>query len=446
MKMFWKTEDRAIDSLLRARCGAGPAVGDGCQHFDADVANAYIEHCLTTAERERYEHHMADCPSCRTSTVALFRLAAADGAAPRPSAAPSAVGWADSLKGFFAQLATPQVALAAVAAVALAVSIPLALSRKGEQSSPMADQAQSSSQEVAKSSPPASAISDNTQRPASNAVAPGQIGGAGSGARTQSGEAAKPNEQKLSEVATAKATADQPAAPAGSAAAPPDSQSKDKDEAKAEQTRASEPERRQTSPSPDAQAGPPPASQPSTEQQKPLQRIDPDRALTTRKQDKDPVDMQVIKQGRADGERTERDREGTIRSEVATPPESSQSDNPARARIADGRRSNALLDKKEAESARKKENESARDARTPERRAGSKKFYLLKDVWTDKDFKPEKEMPVVTVTRDSDQYKELIAKYPTTLRVYFIRFSENERAIVVYKDTVYKLVPQGADK
>ncbi|HET9531053.1 MAG TPA: hypothetical protein VFQ92_11925, partial [Blastocatellia bacterium] len=77
---------------------------------------------------------------------------------------------------------------------------------------------------------------------------------------------------------------------------------------------------------------------------------------------------------------------------------------------------------------------------TPERRIAGKRFYLLNDVWTDKDYKPGKEMAEVTIIRDSDLYKEVLAKR-NGLKTYFTRFDEKERAIIVYKDTVYKLEP-----
>jgi hypothetical protein len=92
-------------------------------------------------------------------------------------------------------------------------------------------------------------------------------------------------------------------------------------------------------------------------------------------------------------------------------------------------------------SLRDSKDEAKRARGTPEIRVGGKRFYFLNNTWTDKDYKPEKEMPVIPVVRGSEQYRELIAKY-VGLKIYFEseRFAE-ERAIIVYKNTVYKLSP-----
>ena len=48
--MFWKTEDRAIDKLLGAKRARQSDPAQICREFDPDLANAYIEHSLTTTE------------------------------------------------------------------------------------------------------------------------------------------------------------------------------------------------------------------------------------------------------------------------------------------------------------------------------------------------------------------------------------------------------------
>jgi hypothetical protein len=85
---------------------------------------------------------------------------------------------------------------------------------------------------------------------------------------------------------------------------------------------------------------------------------------------------------------------------------------------------------------------SASDAATlPERKIGGKTFQLQDGVWTDRGFDSNKNMPVVNIVRDSNVYKDLIVKQ-TGLKSYLDAFSENERAIIVYKGKVYKLIPQ----
>lgn len=76
-----------------------------------------------------------------------------------------------------------------------------------------------------------------------------------------------------------------------------------------------------------------------------------------------------------------------------------------------------------------------------ERKVGAKKFLLKNDTWTDKDFDPDKDLPVVTVVRDSNVYSELLARQ-SGLKPYLGGFPPADRAIIVYRGTVYKLIPQ----
>ncbi|PYT05311.1 MAG: hypothetical protein DMF60_12380, partial [Acidobacteria bacterium] len=75
------------------------------------------------------------------------------------------------------------------------------------------------------------------------------------------------------------------------------------------------------------------------------------------------------------------------------------------------------------------------------KRINKKDFFFRDNTWTDKDYDPNKDLPVVTIVRDSNVYRELLAKR-ASLRPYFEGFPENQRAIIVYKGTVYKLIPQ----
>jgi len=84
---------------------------------------------------------------------------------------------------------------------------------------------------------------------------------------------------------------------------------------------------------------------------------------------------------------------------------------------------------------------SAEAVRPTERKLGNKKFSLKDDTWTDKDFDPDKDLPIVTVIRDSNVYNELLAKQ-VGLKPYLGGFPPADRAIIVYKGTVYKLIPQ----
>ena len=80
-------------------------------------------------------------------------------------------------------------------------------------------------------------------------------------------------------------------------------------------------------------------------------------------------------------------------------------------------------------------------SRADYRELRGKKFFLVDGTWTDKDYNPDKDLPIITLVRDSNVFKELLAKR-SSLKPYVTFFGETERAIIVYKGTVYKLIPQ----
>jgi hypothetical protein len=86
-----------------------------------------------------------------------------------------------------------------------------------------------------------------------------------------------------------------------------------------------------------------------------------------------------------------------------------------------------------------------RRAGVVERKVGGKKFWLKDGTWVDKDYNPDKDMPVITFVRDSDVYKEHVAKRQG-MKSYLNEFAGNERVIFVYKGTVYIIVPQEGSK
>jgi hypothetical protein len=88
-----------------------------------------------------------------------------------------------------------------------------------------------------------------------------------------------------------------------------------------------------------------------------------------------------------------------------------------------------------------RDSETAEAVRPEERKFSGKKFLLRDGAWTDKDFDPNKDLPVVTIIRDSNVYKEVLNKRPG-LKPFLTGFLASERAIIVYKGTVYKLIPQ----
>ena len=69
------------------------------------------------------------------------------------------------------------------------------------------------------------------------------------------------------------------------------------------------------------------------------------------------------------------------------------------------------------------------------RRAGGKTFYLIDDVWTDSEFKPESKLPETVLNFGSEEYFALLRQYPK-LSSYF---SLAERVVVVYEGRVYRV-------
>jgi len=75
-----------------------------------------------------------------------------------------------------------------------------------------------------------------------------------------------------------------------------------------------------------------------------------------------------------------------------------------------------------------------------ERRVENKKFRLQAGIWTDTDFKATKEIPAVTLIRDSSLYKAALEK-ESGLKGLLAAFAPNERVILVYKHIIYKIIP-----
>jgi len=69
------------------------------------------------------------------------------------------------------------------------------------------------------------------------------------------------------------------------------------------------------------------------------------------------------------------------------------------------------------------------------RRAAGKTFYLIDDVWTDSEFKPESKLPETVLSFGSEEYFALLRQYPK-LSSYF---SLAERVVVVYEGRVYRV-------
>ena len=406
MKSSGQTKDGAIDNLLRAYVSRPSNPHQVCPDFDPDLANAYIERGLTGSSRTRYEQHLSECGPCRKSVVALMRLAEANSPAAISavrvpvSATPS---WLDGVRRMLGALAQPRWAMAATAIIVAAISLPLILSRNdtGESTSPVAEQVAGTldSREAdraaqAKSAEPAAPAAFVSTRQRENGAEKAQL--------------------------LAK---NQPVPTAATDAAAGADLSK-----KAEERSAAEPTDEAKRKSESQVAAAPPASGAVPGAQ--VARGDSDQNRQ-QQQTKDTGQQQASEKQTVARAPEERAKERNERAEdVAAPPAPRASSEADRARSGFRRAGKLALRDSNAEAVK------------PEERKFSGKTFLFRDgAWTDKGFDPNKDLPTVTIIRDSNVYSEVLNKRPG-LKPFLTGFHASERAIIVYKGTVYKLIPQ----
>lgn len=450
-------EDQVMDNLLRSYIKQQKQPEINCDGFDPDLANLYLERVLTEKETGRYEIHLSECSPCRSNVIALAQFAeqevplalVASAKAKQAIVAPIAdetraveksnANWFEGLKGFFALLMTPRYALGAVAALVLAISIPVILSQQSNKTSNAPNAAASG----AKSAEDNGAPGVIAQAPAATPN-DGLTTDNGSGelrrepqAQSERDRAASPESTNQSASGLAGAgigsTAGEP--PATSAVAAESSATTEKKEvAKNESTTVADNKPRAdenaVKPTEAPAATPPPAVAKATERPE-LPRIDSKETLKIPSNDKDTASGKTLKPGTADTSVASATKPTgpTIRPNEGVRPSAPSTESGGR----------ALTDK--AKSLR-----SASDARkepvraSASRKIDNKTFWLIDDVWTDKDYKKDKELPVVTLTKESDVYKEVLEKH-SNLQKFFKGFAANEKVIVVYKGTVYRLMP-----
>lgn len=442
MKSLLKTEDGPMDRLLRGHLSRQTGQKQICKQFDPDLANAYIEHSLTTSERDGFEQHLSLCGDCRTATVVLVRLAESEAPASLTTAGHQATeGWRARLGAWAAALKTPRFAMAATALLVAAVSIPIFMSREGNR----ADRASSAAPQLAAEAPTTNRPSESEkQRESKTVLAAAAPEPAGATSLVAQNPAPRSNQTPIAAgasggVGSQQATGDANPQPAEQPAAAKNSgeQNEKKEQAAANAVAATTPSRDQRDQvAPGSQQAPSQPQQQTTGVDQ-LAKIDPDGSRAKSEAAKDSAHVSVLKSGRPDGE--ERAAGDTkIRPEDDKAPPS-----PIAGAESGARRG---LTRPSASSLRDgKLSVSARSRGTAERKIGKKRFWLRDEVWTDNDYNPDKEMPMVTLVRDSDVFKEVIGKRPT-LKGYLTNFTENERAIVVYKGTIYKLIPQDGAK
>jgi Putative zinc-finger len=427
MKMFPKMQDHTIDRLLRAQSGGSGKELPLCRQFDADLANAYIEHSLTSAETARYEQHLAACAPCRKSIVVLTRMARPDEVVAPAATAVRQTQGAPRVRRWLGALTAPQWAMAATAVIALAIALPLVLSHRSPQnedalavneSAPSARAADSTAIE------PGQAFAAD-QASANSADAPAAAREPNAKARVAASADENPEavaEDRKTALAGSSAGVDSSATSAASQpAAPP---STDQVIAKAD----SQP---QTS-------VPAPVAQPAAGEAPPLPKIDEKEAKQL-PEDKDAAKATTLKPGQSGGEERPK-AEGTVQADSIAPPPP-----PPPSRAADSERSRRRDDTVASGPAASAFQPSREAVRGPSRRVNNHLFWLRGDVWTDKDYNPNKDMPMVTVIFDSEVYRDLLAKN-AKIKPFLTGFPADARVIFIFKGTVYRLIPQGGDR
>ncbi|HEX8185402.1 MAG TPA: hypothetical protein VF747_11640 [Blastocatellia bacterium] len=432
--MFRKTENGVIENLLRAHAARAGGPPLPCREFDPDLANAFIEHSLAASERGRYEQHLSLCASCRKSVVALARMAASD-AVFSSEARPRGVIWEAEprWRALLGAMARPQWAMAAAAVIILAVSVPLFLSGRG-----------GTANQTRPESKPESKVEQSPSNNDAAAEARTVLQAPGSDVNNGVGLMATNDEQsratpkasraaEYSEKATDQPSAEKASGVVGGAVArlePPRLQPVEANPAGQNIDHLAAGEASQI---PSAAGVPVPQQEPEDQ----LAKIDPDKAKSVPAEQSKDTEVSVLQPGRADGGDARAKRDAVVRPDEIAPPPSAPS---SRTRG----RSNAITSAPGGLNSRLTDSARLRGGAS-ERKIGGKKFWLKDNIWVDKDYNPDKEMPVITIIRDSDVYKELLVKRQG-MKSFLTEFDEKARVIFIYKGTVYKLIPQEGNK
>jgi hypothetical protein len=401
MKFIGQTKDGLIDNLLRAYVSRPGNPRQVCPDFDPDRAGAYVERGLTGASRLQYEEHLSACAACRTSVVALKRMADADTVAPAyqaPEVAQSS--WLAGMKHLLGTMSQPQWAIAAAAVIVFAISLPLLLSRHQAQEPAQAVAEIDKFQEAAPPASPSAGLKPGEAAPSLVATA-------------KQREHSDEKTEALPRKALA-ATAPESAAAGGSGTVELAKKSDTRSQSGEELQRKTENQVSQAAP----QTGAAPGSQVTKSALDQVKQQQPDKDAAQ------PVNEPKVV-ARADDERA---KEKSARAEEVAPPPAPSASSEGRPHGRAGKL--ALRDSNAAEA-----------VRPEERKYNGKKFLFRDGAWTDKEFDPNKDLPIVTIIRDSNVYMEVLNKRPG-LKPFLTSFAAGERAIIVYKGTVYKLIPQ----
>jgi hypothetical protein len=413
MKFTGQSKDGVLDNLLRAYVSRPSNPHKSCTEFDTDQANAYIERRLIGSVRSQYEQHLSECTGCRKNVVGLMRMAEADALTAVPARKVSKSTWFGNIQQAFGVLARPQWALAAAAIVVLGISIPLIVSLNRNQL------------EI-----PATAQNptSNNAEAAGTAGKPATLAAAKPSAEISPVDSIAPADEARkrekpvdkfeakSEIAAKNphTVSSDSASSAGFVAAADLSKKQD-----AASAQSIEDARVKT----ESQAAQAPSAAGAQ-----VARNETQQTRQQQTAEKDSAQRLAEPKTRVDQDSAEKEKSKPAE-EAAAPP----------APPSDASRDRGL--RHPASKLSLRDANAGEAVRLDERKISGKRFFFRSGTWTDKDYDPDKDLPIVTVIRDSNVYKELLSKR-TGLKPIMEKFTAGERAIIVYKGTVYKLIPQ----
>jgi hypothetical protein len=485
--------DGVLERLLRAEIGRATRTGAPCAQFDPDFSTAYIERNLTLGEVARYEVHLAACPKCRIQVAALARMGyQAAVAETAPPIVPSAEAFRTprSIQGIiprlFGYLVQPQWIAIGTAALVLLLAVPVFIILKSSKLSPQGDLMSARSPEPAPPAAGKEASADVNQQGDSVHALQSYRESASNGEPLKDREA--PTTESPSPAATplaTRATGVIAGAPATTAPAGPsdavsektaaDERSREAANAPAlRQVTESNPQpnrqqdneqqynqanskpavlaatgqvqEKQQSPAPPSQV---PAGQQydavakKVEQPANSEQISPKEAQTIPEDDKR-TGVRVVRPGEVGADRAKAKEGGAaIRPKDSEPPRPESNRDESERRIAKRPATESAPGaggRSDVDSVHKSTTPLLARSQKLERRVDTKRFRMQAGFWTDRDFKPAKEIPAVTLIRDSEVYKSALEKQPG-LKVFLAAFGSEERVIVVYKGIVYKITP-----
>lgn len=421
MRAFGKSEDKAFDRLVRAELTRHDAAAH-CGGFDPDLASAYLEGALKGAEITRYEGHLAGCSGCRAAIRHL--------ASPLPASREGVIkpSFSGSGLGLISALLQPKWALLAAAGVAIAVAVPMLLN---------------SSRHARQGLPEATQVAVHKTPEASGPAATSELETVQSAERGRSSNSrGNLSDRAAGDVVGSYAGPAQETPVAASAVVPSVEPSKESESHEQKKEAEANVARAQGQTASDAPR-PAEVAQFRRDEGK-LDRIDQKKALTLTGEESKTAETQVLRPGMTtDQPRSQREKAGAIR------PGDDVARAPALPEAVAGRRAVTRNEREGAETAAESDKDAARlrssDALskakpTAQRKVAKKTFTLLDGIWTDKDYRPDKDLPSVTLVRGSDVFTEQLSRH-RELKIYLDAFAATDRVIVVYKDTVYKFVP-----